>query len=168
MSSLLRTAIYTASTMPQAEHTLFIKSRCEASGMDPDSYRCVIGVLVRLGGEPVVDKGPGWRNDHEYLGALVDLECDLHTKLRQINNLIDAYTVTLAAINEYTRVADIAALHASLDILQPAKSRVAGALKRMYFASEDLTETYAVCYRHIRAGKKLPHRGRFISGDVAL
>ncbi|MEV0993391.1 hypothetical protein [Nonomuraea sp. NPDC050202] len=163
--SLLKTAIATADTEQQAAHALFIKSRCDASGMDVASYRCVIGAMVRLG-EAVSSRGPAWRNDHEFVSALIDLECDLHTKLKQINELTNTVMVGISLINENTRVEHIDALYASLDLLRPARDRVIGALNRVIAAPEELTETYAVCYRHVRAGRKLPYRGRFISGEI--
>lgn len=162
---ILRLAIATADTEQQSAHALFLRSRCEASGMDPDSYRCVIGAVLRLG-PAVTGRGPAWRNDHEYVGALIDLECDLHTKLQQVNNLIAGVHVAIAGINEYTRVEDIAALYAALDLLNPAADRVVSALSRVIAAPEELTETYAIAYRFVRSGRKLPYRGRFISGEI--
>lgn len=165
--SILNAAIATADTEQQAADALFITSRCEAAGMDPDSYRCVIGAMVRLG-PAVTVKGPAWRNDHEFVAALLDLECDLFTKLQQINSLISRIQAAIEQINEYTRVEHIEALHASLDVLHPAAARITSALNRVIAAPEELAETYAVCYRHVRSGRLLPYRGRFISGEVPV
>ncbi|MGI5288006.1 hypothetical protein ACQEVF_32340 [Nonomuraea polychroma] len=164
--SILNTAIAVADTEQQAANALFIKSRCEATGMEPASYRCVIGAMVRLG-DAVASRGPAWRNDHEFVGALLDLECNLFTKLQQINRLIRQINVAIAQINEYTPLEHIDALYASLDLLHPAASHVTAALNRVIAAPEELAETYAACYRHVRAGKKLPYDGRFISGEIA-
>lgn len=165
--SILSTAIATADTEQEAAHALFIKSRCEATGMAPDSYRCVIGAMVRLG-DAVASRGTAWRNDQEFVSALLDLECDLFTKLQQINKLIQQVSIAIEQINEYTPVEHIDALYASLDLLRPAASRVTAALNRVIAAPEELADTYAACYRHVRSGRKLPFRGRFISGDVAV
>lgn len=166
--SILSLAIEAADTSEQAETAALIMSRCHASGLDAGAYRCVIGAALHLGLTAAV-RGPAWRNDQEFMGALIDLECDLHTKLQDIHSkiaIVRAEWANTPHTSENT--ADLAILQAAMDTLIPARSRVIAALNRVIAAPDELTETYAACYRHVRAGKTLPYNGRFISGEAVV
>lgn len=166
--SLLQIAIATADTSEEAAVAAFIMSRCHASGLAASAYRCVVGAAVNLG---LVggSRQQAWRNDHEFVGALIDLECDLFTKLQSINSVIAMVQAEWANTpNIPENVPYFNMLLAARDVLVPARARVTAALNRVIAAPDELAETYAVCYRHVRSGRSLPYRGRFISGDVAV
>ncbi|GAA1749328.1 hypothetical protein [Nonomuraea bangladeshensis] len=163
--SILSLAVEAADTTELAAEAAVMVSRCHASGLDPDAYRCVIAAMVNLGANPATG-GPAWWSDREFVGKLIDLECELYTRLQEINRLITRATTEIARIDRYTPVEQVEALHAALDVLRPARARVTAALNRVIAAPDELTGTYAACYRHVRAGKQLPYKGRFISGAV--
>jgi hypothetical protein len=166
--SLLQIAIDTADTSEEAAVAAFIMSRCHASGLAAAAYRCVVGAAVNLG-LAGGSRQQAWRNDHEFVGALIDLECDLFTKLQAINSVIAMVQAEWANTpNTRENVPYFAALQAAMDMLVPARDRVTAALNRVIAAPDELADTYAVCYRHVRSGRSLPYRGRFISGDVAV
>ncbi|WP_433516481.1 hypothetical protein ACQP2T_13465 [Nonomuraea sp. CA-143628] len=166
--SLLQIAIDTADTSEEAAIAALIMSRCHASGLAAAAYRCVVGAAINLGLNEGL-RGPAWRQDVEFVGALIDLECDLFAKLQHINRVIAQIQYEWANTpNIPENAAYFHALQAAADVLGPARGRVTAALNRIIRAPEELAETYAACYRHVRAGRQLPYRGRFISGEITV
>ena len=165
--TILGDAIATANLEDLAESAALIVARCHATGLDPSSYRCALSAAVRLG---ITTWGISarWNSDNDYVGALIDLECDLFTKLQQISAMIARYAAALEA--EYGKVLQrpkvIAALQAALEILATARDKATAALNRVMAAPDELTGTYAAAYHHVRSGRVLPFNGRFISGEV--
>lgn len=165
--SILSDAIAAADTEDQAATAHHMLTRCYASGLDPDAYRCVIGAACHLGYADHA-KGSAWASDRELFSVLIDLECELFTKLKQIYSLIALVQAEWNATeNIPENVPYFNMLLAARDVLVPAERRVTLALNRVIAAPDELADTYAACYRLVRAGRKLPYRGRFISGEVA-
>lgn len=164
--SILSDALAAADTEEQAATAQHMLTRCYASGLDPTSYRTIIAAALHLGYADHA-KGRAWASDREFFAALLDLECELFTKLKHIKNLMrwvaDEWNTT-PQIPE--NIPYFNALLAAKQILNPAAGRVGPALARVIDAPDEMTDTYAACYRLVRAGRKLPYRGRFISGDV--
>ncbi|WP_219471273.1 hypothetical protein [Nonomuraea rhizosphaerae] len=165
--SIVKTALAAADTEEQAATAQHMLTRCYASGLDPDAYRTVIYAASTLGYADHT-KGSAWGSDREFFAALIDLECELFTKLKHINNLMRWIA------EEWNTTPNIAenipyfnALLAAKDILNPAAQRVGIALARIIAAPDELTHAYAACYRLVRAGRKLPYDGRFITGELA-
>ncbi|MET8987771.1 hypothetical protein ABZW49_20180 [Nonomuraea wenchangensis] len=164
--SILSLAVEAADTTELAAEAAVMVSRCHASGLDPDAYRCVIAAMVNLGAAAATG-GPAWWSDREFVGRLIDLECELYTKLQHINNLIAKVQLEWATTpNIPENVPYFAMLQAAADVLRPACARVTAALNRVIAAPDELTGTYAACYRLVRSGRQLPYKGRFISGAV--
>jgi hypothetical protein len=166
--SLLNIAIEAADTSELAATAALIMSRCHASGLDADAYRCVVGAAVHLGLSPA-SRCRAWSSDREFVDTLLDLECDLYAKLQHINSVIAMVQAEWANTpNIPENVPYFATLQAAGDMLGPAHAHVTAALNRVIAAPDELADTYAACYRHVRSGRQLPYRGRFISGDVAV
>ncbi|WP_433519023.1 hypothetical protein ACQP2T_28000 [Nonomuraea sp. CA-143628] len=151
--------------------------RCQATGLVAFSYRRLIGTAHVLGVPymAMLHAGVAWRTDVNFVNVLIDLECDIYNRLVQVNNLIvdlENQIAGLWAIYDETPetewcLAQIGVLQGVLQILYPALSRLKYALQRIQGAPDELGETYAAAYRHVRSGRKLPFNGRWLTADGA-
>ncbi|MFI6793705.1 hypothetical protein ACIBG4_40875 [Nonomuraea sp. NPDC050383] len=163
--SILNAAVALADTTDHAHTATSMVGRCAATGLAAASYRSVIAAAVTLGMTACTATGP-WRNDIDFINALVDLEAELSAQASQIRSMIADCEERLALVDEHTPTDYVVALQAALEILYAALRRVEYATNRLMAAPDELGDTYAAAYSHIRSGRKLPYRGRFISGDV--
>lgn len=164
--TIVSDAINAANLEEEAATAAMIVSRCHSTGLDARSYRCVIGAAVTLGMAPW-SRLPRWSGDQEFVNALIDLECDLYGRLQQIVGMIARLNAAYEACPKTKRNADyLAAIETALSILGPARVKVTTALNRIMAAPDELADTYAACYRLVRAGRVLPFDGRFISGEA--
>jgi hypothetical protein len=163
--SVLTAAVNAADLSEQAHTATIMVARCAATGLVASSYRGVIAAAVTLGMTGRT-RHVAWACDIQFVTALVDLETDLSLRLMQIRELITSYETRLAAEldAEHPNAEAIAALEAALGVLHPARHRVEYAISRLMTAPDELGDTYAAAYNHVRSGRKLPYNGRFLTG----
>ena len=151
--------------------------RCRATGLVAASYRCLMGAARVLDNPymPMLHRGVRWRTDVGFVNRLIDLECDIYNRLVQVNATIARIQQMIAELwatydetpeTEYCLV-QIGLLQGALEALHPAAARLRYALYRVAAAPSELGEVYAAAYRHVRAGRLLPHRGRWLTSRGA-
>jgi hypothetical protein len=151
--------------------------RCRSTGIIPASYRRLMGAAYVLGTPymPMLHAGRAWRSDVQFVNWLIDLECDLYNAIVQVNNMmqqvrdaIGAWWAVYDDTDETAYVLDmIAMLESVLPPLYGAARRLRYALNRVMGAPDELGEVYAAAYQHVRAGRKLPYNGRWLTADGA-
>lgn len=151
--------------------------RCQATGLVVSSYGRLIGTAAVLGVPymGMLHAGRAWRSDVQFVNWLIDLECDIYNRLVQIVNVawqvrdaIAGWWATYDGTDETAYCLDmIAVLQGALPYLNGAESRLRYALQRIMGAAEQLGDTYEAAYRHVRAGRKLPFNGRWLTADGA-
>ncbi|MEU8364920.1 hypothetical protein AB0C27_53795 [Nonomuraea sp. NPDC048882] len=170
----MSTAVSLADTSEIAGTAAAMIGRCQATGIVVASYRGLIAAAVTLGMQPAL-RGRAWPTDTTFVTALVDLECDLFSRLTQVNAMIDRLVGDIEWLeSQYTGTPETeiylrrsAVLRAALDVLIPAQTRLNYALGRVMAVPEELGETYAAACAHVRSGRQLPFNGRWITGRTA-
>lgn len=151
--------------------------RCRATGLVASSYRCLMGAARVLDTPymPMLHRGVAWRTDVGFVNRLIDLECDIYNRLVQVNQMIAAIQALIAELwaaydetpeTEYCLV-QIGMLQGALEVLHPASARLRYALYRVAAAPNELGEVYAAAYWHVRSGRILPYRGRWLTSRGA-
>jgi hypothetical protein len=167
---VMSTAVSLADTSELAAAAATMIGRCRGTGIVVASYRGLIAAAVTLGMPPAL-RGRAWSTDTAFVTALVDLECDLFGRLSQVNSMIanlQAEIVRLEGLYDGTPETEIylrhiALLQAALEVLVPAQGRLNYALGRVMAVPDELGETYAAAYAHVRSGRLLPFNGRWIT-----
>ena len=170
-------AMALADTTDLGEVAARMCGRCQATGLVASSYRRLIGT-ARVLGVPymaMLHAGVAWRRDVGFVNVLIDLECDICNRLVQVNSMIVNFEGQIAglwAIYDGTDetawcLVQIGILQGAVQVLYPALARLRYALRRIHGAPDELGETYAAAYRHVRSGRKLPLNGRWLTADGA-
>jgi hypothetical protein len=170
-------AMALADTTDLGEIAARMCGRCRATGLVASSYRRLVGTAYVLGTPylAMLHGGLAWRTDVGFVNVLIDLECDIYNRLVQVNNMILQLQGQIAGLwatydetpeTEWC-LAEIGLLQGVLEGLYPALSRLKYALRRVHGAPDELGEVYAAAYRHVRAGRKLPFNGRWLTADGA-
>lgn len=158
--------------------------RCQATGLVAQSYRCLLGVayVLRTPYMAMLHKGRPWRDDVQFVTQVIDLHCDIYERRVRVNVLVQQTRERVAELwAAYQRIAEaekstpeaeailfeIGILQDALRRLLPAQVRLGYALERIALAPDELGDVYAAAYRHVRAGRKLPFNGRWLTADGA-
>ncbi len=163
----------TADLGAQAGH---MAGRCQATGLDPRSYRGVIGASLALGCLPAQGLDLRWADDRELITAICDLLDEIadrwaeYVKLRheaateRARSLAQRATTTNFRDRD-TLSATIADCTTCLETLESLAPRLTAAARRLSDAPTQLGETYAEVYRLLATGRQMPHNGRWITGE---
>lgn len=165
-----------ADTQELGNEAGIMAGRCQATGLDPRSFRGIIGASLALGSGPAHSLGVRWASDRELITAicdLLDLIADRWTAYRALlvaaaNARAFARALLAGAPDDlgagYQR-AVIADCTTALDILGSLAARLRAASSRLNAAPHELGETYAAVYALIAQGRRMPHNGRWITGE---
>lgn len=165
-----------ADTQELGDEAGLIAGRCQATGLDPRSFRSIIGAALALGSGPQNSLGSRWETDRELITGicdLLDLIADRWTAYRRLliaaaNARAFARACLAGAPDDlgagYHR-AVIADCTTALETLEYLARRLNAASRRLNAAPHQLGATYAAVYDLIAQGRQMPHNGRWITGE---
>ena len=151
------------------------------AGVDPAVQQPLTGAAIALGASSLdayTASGHPPADEREFLGTLCDLDGDATELLAAASKLADTVTAALdAALADADRMkgemkaaalARASLCEAALGILCEIDRRLRHAIARMQAAPIALGETYESVYALLRRGGRMPHDGRWITGEDAI
>ncbi|HEY9441011.1 MAG TPA: hypothetical protein VIS29_20680 [Streptomyces sp.] len=179
MAAVSRTSVARAlaDTSDPGHTAALIASRCQGSGLDPRGYAGMYGAALTLG-QPLLPAGAGWCSDRDLVDAIADLQDTLAARQARLRIAQAETRAALARaqrqaardrhlfgqVGAETRIV-LADCRTALEVLGEAAGRLRHAVSRIGAVPGELGEVYEAVYRLVRAGRVLPHNGRWLTGE---
>ncbi|WP_431897963.1 hypothetical protein [Nonomuraea sp. bgisy101] len=152
--------------------------RGRATGLDPVSIRSLIGATLALGVCPL--RGEGWtpyRTDRDLVEDLVELSVAVNDYGRRVEQLVRRVAARRFTLIRYLSESEedhpqrpewrreLVDCNTALAVLRPLPRRLAVVSAKLTACPVQLGETYAAVYALVAAGRVMPYRGRWLTGE---